>query len=378
MAHSNTIFHQLLQIFPRHEFETLAREHHVGQRFRSFNRWSQFGALFMGQLTGRRSLRDIVANMAAHGKKFYHLGFANISRATLARTNEKQPASMYEALFNTMLKRCQGLAPGNRFKMKNLYLLDSTTIDLCLEVFPWATFRKTKGAIKLHAGLDADGYLPTFIDMTEGSCHEINWARTLQLPKGSTVVFDRGFNDYTWFEELSRNEIFFVTRLKNNADIVPLKKRRGRKSVGVIEDREILLGGDTLRKYRLVTYHSDDGHMYRFLTNASHLPAKTVAELYKERWQIEIFFKWIKQNLKIKTFFGTSRNAVMTQIWVALCVYLLLSYIKFKAKIGWTIHQMLRVLQLSLFERRDLLDLFRKVPLKIQPPITSLPLFKNL
>jgi len=147
--------------------------------------------------------------------------------------------------------------------------------------------------------------------------------------------------------------------------------------VGVIEDRKILLG-DTLKKYRLVTYHSDDGHMYRFLTNASHLPAKTVAELYKERWQIEIFFKWIKQNLKIKTFFGTSRNAVMTQIWIALCVYLLLSYIKFKAKIGWTIHQMLRVLQLSLFERRDLLDLFRKVPLKIQPPITSLPLFKNL
>ena len=377
MAHCNTVFHQLLQLFPRHEFDKLAREHHVGQKFRSFNRWSQFGALFMGQLTGRKSLRDIVINMAAHGKKFYHLGFSNISRATLARTNEKQPASMYEALFNTMLARCQHQAPGNRFRIKNLYLLDSSTIDLCLEVFPWATFRKTKGAIKLHTGLDADGYLPTFIDMTEGSRHEINWAKTLQLPKGSTVVFDRGFNDYNWFDELSSNGIFFVTRLKINADVVPLKKRRGRKSPGVIEDCEILLG-DNLTKYRLVTYNSDDGHRYRFLTNAFHLPAKTVAELYKERWQIEIFFKWIKQNLKVKTFFGTSRNAVMTQIWIALCVYLLLSYIKFKAKIGWAIRKMLNVLQLTLFERRDLLDLFRDKPARVQPQITYLPLLANL
>ena len=378
MAHCNTVFHQLLQIFSRHEFDNLARKHHVGQKFRSFNRWSQFGAMFMGQLTGRKSLRDIVANMAVHGRKFYHLGFANISRATLARTNEKQPAAMYEALFNTLLKRCRHLAPGNRFKMKDLYLLDSSTIDLCLSVFPWATFRKAKGAIKLHAALDADGYLPSFIDMTEGSCHEINWARTLKLPKGSTVVFDRGFNDYNWFDELSRNEIFFVTRVKSNADLVPLKKRRGRKPAGVIEDREILLG-TSMKKYRLVVYQSpDDGHVYRFLTNAFHLSSKLVTGLYKERWQIEIFFKWIKQNLKVKTFFGTSKNAVMTQIWIALIVYLLLSYIKFKAKIGWSIHQMLRILQLNLFERQDLLDLFRKKQPVVQPQITYLPLLENL
>ncbi len=378
MAHCNTIFHQLLHLCPRHEFETLASQHHVGQRFRSFNRWTQFGALFMGQLTGRRSLRDIVANMTVHREKFYHLGFANISRATLARANEKQPASLYEALFHTILNRCQGLAPGNRFKMKNLYLLDSTIIDLCLAVFPWATFRKAKGAIKLHTGLDTDGYLPTFIDMTEGACHEITWARTLQLPTGSTVVFDRGFNDYTWFEELDQKNIFFVTRLKSNAVIVPLKKRRGRKSPGVIEDREILLGGNHPSRYRLVTYQSEEGRIYRFLTNAFHLPAKTIAELYKERWQIELFFKWIKQHLKIKTFFGISKNAVMTQIWIALCVYLLLSTLKFKAKIGWTMHQMLRVLQLTLFERRDLIDLFRKKPPHLQPKMTSLPLFKYL
>ena len=377
MTHCNTVFHQMLQIFSRHEFDQLAEQHHVGQKFRSFNRWSQFGALFMGQLTGRKSLRDITANMTVHGKKLYHLGFSNISRATLARTNEKQPASLYEAIFAKLLKRCQHLAPGNRFKLKNLYLLDSSTIDLCLSVFPWATFRKNKGAIKLHTGINADGYLPSFIDMTEGSCHEINWARTLKLPKGSTVVFDRGFNDYDWYDELTKNDIFFVTRSKSNAVITPLKKRRGRKSAGVIEDREILLG-TSMKKYRQIVYKSpDDDRIYYFLTNAFHLAAKVVAELYKERWQIEIFFKWIKQNLKIKTFLGTSRNAVMTQLWIALCAYLLLSYIKFKAKIGWTIHQMLRVLQLNLFERRDLIDLFRNRKLTVPPPV-HLPLLENL
>ncbi len=377
MAHHNTVFHQMLQIFSRHEFDQLAGQHHVGQKFRSFNRWSQFGALFMGQLTGRKSLRDIAVNMTVHGRKLYHLGFANISRATLVRTNEKQPASLYETLFAKLLKRCRYLAPCNRFKLKNLYLLDSSTIDLCLSVFPWATFRKTKGAIKLHMGLDADGYLPTFVDMTEGSCHEVNWARTLNLPKGSTVVFDRGFNDYNWYDELTKNDIFFVTRSKSNAVVTPLKKRCGRKSAGVIEDREILLG-PSMKKYRQVVYQSpEDGHTYHFLTNAFHLPAKIVAELYKERWQIEIFFKWIKQNLKTKTFLGTSRNAVMTQLWIALCAYLLLSYIKFKAKIGWTIHQMLRVLQLNLFERRDLLDLFRNRKITVPPP-THLPLLENL
>jgi len=379
MAHYNTVFHQLLQIFSRHEFDRMAEQHHVGQKFRSFNRWSQFGAMVMGQVTGRKSLRDIVANMAVHSQKSYHLGFTDISRATLARTNEKQPASLYEAIFARLLKRCQFLAPGNRFKLKNLYLLDSSTIDLCLAVFPWATFRKTKGAIKLHAALDADGYLPAFVDMTTGSCHEVNWARALQLPKGSTVVFDRGFNDYDWYDELTQKGIFFVTRSKSNAVITPLKKRPGRKAAGVIEDRTILLG-PAMEKYRQVIYESpDDGRTYHFLTNAFHLSAKLVAELYKERWQIEIFFKWIKQNLKVKTFLGTSFNAVKTQLWIALCVYLLLSYIKFKAKIGWTIHQMLRVLQLNLFERRDLLDLFRNRKITEPPPIINhLPLLENL
>ena len=356
----------------------MAEQHYAGQKFRFFNRWTQFGAMIMGQMTGRRSLRDIVANMSVHSQKFYHLGLTHISRATLARTNEKQPASLYETIFYRLLKRCWFSAPGNRFKLKNLYLLDSSTIDLCFSIFPWATFRQTKGTIKLHTGLDADGYLPAFIDMTAGSCHEVNWARALQLPKGSTVVFERGFNDYGWYDELTQKGIFFVTRSKSNAAITPLKKRPGRKPAGVIEDQTIFLG-PAMEKYRQVVYQSpDDGRIYHFLTNAFHLPAKLVAELYKERWQIEIFFKWIKQNLKVKTFLGTSSNAVKTQRWIALCVYLLLSYIKFKARIGWTIHQMLRVLQLNLFEKMDLLDLCRKRKIAEPPITTHLPLLANL
>jgi len=235
------------------------------------------------------------------------------------------------------------------------------------------------GAIKLHTGLNADGYLPSFVDMTEGSRHEIHWARSLTLPRGSTLIFDRGFNDYSWFDDLSQNGIFFVTRVKSNAIITPLKKRQGRKAMGVGLVSKISLGS-SMKKYRRIIYQSpEDGRTYHFLTNAFHLKTKMVAELYKERWQIELFFKWLKQNLKIKTFFGTSKNAVMTQIWIALIVYLMLSYIKFKVKVTQTIHQMLRVLQLNLFERRNLIDLFRKKQ-KAQPPppLNALPLFKYL
>lgn len=318
-------------------------------------------AMLIGQLSGRKSLRDITDNLKAQQNRLYHLGMKPTSRATLARVNEKQPASLYKAVFLDLLKKCQPVTPGHKFSFKNkLYLLDTTTIDLCLSVFPWAKFRKRKGAIKLHMGIDADGYLPTFMDMTDGKVHEINWAKEiLKLPKGSFAVFDRGFTDYTWYSSLMTDGIFFVTRLKSNADVEYLLKRAGRKSPGVTNDQQIKLKGikDPLR---LVAYTDlETGKEYRFVTNAHHLKAAEVAAIYKERWQIEQFFKWIKQNLKIKTFLGTSRNAVLTQVWVALCVYLLVAYLNFKAKLGASMQQILRVLQLNLFERRALTDLFR-------------------
>ena len=190
MAYYNTVLNQITEIVSRHDFDSLAEQHHAGQKFRSYNRWSQFMAMAVGQLSGRKSLRDITDNLKAQSSKLYHLGMKETSRATLARVNEKQPFSLYQALFHKLLDRCCQLAPGHRFSFENkLYLLDTTTIDLCLSVFPWAKFRKTKGAIKLHMGIDADGYLPTFMDMTDGKAHEIQWARNPELPKGSFAVF---------------------------------------------------------------------------------------------------------------------------------------------------------------------------------------------
>lgn len=360
MAHYNTILHQMTTLLPRHDFEYLATIHHIGQKFRSYNRWSQFMAMFICQLTSRKSLRDLVANLKAQGNRLYHLGIRLPSRATLARVNEQQPASLYEQMFFKLLDRCQQIAPKHSFKFKGkIYLLDATVIDLCLSVFPWATFRKTKGAVKIHMGLDTDGYLPAFVTITEGKTHESQWAKTLRLPKGSLVVFDRGFTDYKWYQALTDSGISFVTRLKSNAFIEHFKKRPGRKSPGVTLDRQIKLKGIP-EKVRLVAYTDQQtGQEYRFVTNAMHLPAQTIADLYKERWQIELFFKWIKQNLKVKTFLGTSRNAVLTQLWVAMCVYLLLAFLKFKAKLDLSMQQMLRLLHLTLFERRDLLALFK-------------------
>jgi len=334
--------------------------------------------MFIGQLSSRKSLRDLVMNIAAQSSKLYHLGIKRCSRATLARVNEQQPASLYEIIFHKLLKQCRQFAPKHRFKFKGkLYLLDATVVDLCLSVFPWAKFRKTKGAIKLHVGLDGDGYLPEFVSLTDGKTHESRWASALKLPRGSMAVFDMGFTDYGWYQALMGNGIFFVTRLKCNARIKYLQKRPGRKAAGITVDQTILLG-NIPQPLRMVGYRDlETGKEYRFVTNADHLDAKTIADLYKERWQIELFFKWIKQNLRIKTFLGTSRNAVLTQIWIALIVYLLLAFLKFKAKIGASIQQMLRLLQLNLFERRNLIELF-KPPAPQPTECMQILLFNNL
>lgn len=360
MAHYNTILRQLTVFFPRHDFEQLAKTHHKGQKFRSFNRWSQFLAMMIAQTSGLKSLRDITDNLKSQGKRLYHLGMKKTTRATLARVNEKQPHELYKAMFYKMLTKCSKVAPQHRFKFKGkIYLLDTTTIDLCLTVFPWAKFRRAKGAIKLHMGLDADGYLPSFMDLTDGKFHEIRWAKTLALPSGSCAVFDKGFTDYTWYQALTDKNILFVTRLKKNAVPFYLRKRAGRKAQNITGDQTIKL--DKMKSLlRLVSYTDPEtGKKYQFLTNAMNLKATTIADLYKERWQIEQFFRWIKQNLRVKTFFGTTANAVLTQIWIALCVYLLLSFLKFRAKLGISITRILRLLHLNLFARRDLADLLK-------------------
>ena len=266
-------------------------------------------------------------------------------------------------------RSCQGITPGHPFRFNHpLYSLDASTLDLCLSVFPWADFRSTKGAVKLHVGLNHQGYLPEFVTVTTGKISDVEVGRTLSFPKASLVAIDRGYNDYGWFNQLTEKGIFFITRLKSNAQYRVVYHREVRQDKGLTSDRTIEFTGIQIVKQcpiqlRRIGYRCPEtGKHYIFLTNNFKLAAKTIADIYKARWQVELFFKWIKQNLKIKSFIGTSKNAVMTQIWIALCVYLLLAFIKFQSKLKKSMQQILRLLQLNLFEKRDLLALLRGDP----------------
>jgi len=381
MAHNNTVFGQILKLVSRHDFEALANRNHVGQKLRKTSRWSQFVALTLGQLSQRISLRDIVSNMSAQTRKLYHLGSEALSRSSLARLNEKQPYTLYEALFGKLLGQCKPYSPKHRFRFKNaLISMDASTIDLCLNAFPWATFRQAKGGIKLHVGLDHNGYLPSFIQVTEADTHEVNVARAMNFSKGSIVVFDRGYIDHKWYKQLENKGVFFVTRQKRNADYKVTERRDVNKKQGLRSDQTIRLTGFYKKKecdipLRRVSYRDPEtGKCYVFLTNNFQLSAKTIADIYKERWQIELFFKWVKQNLKIKSFLGTSKNAVLTQIWIAMCVYLMLAYIKFSSKLGISMQSISRLLHLNLFERRDLAALLNPQPDISDPEATQLTL----
>ncbi len=366
MSHCNTIFSQILKFVPRHEFETLAKQHHSARTFRTASRWSQFVTLAMGPLSGRKSLRDIVENASVQAYRLYHLGSAKLTRSNLSRINEDKPYTLYESLAGKLLNRCQGMAPSHNFRFKNpLYSLDASTINLCLSVFPWANFRTTKSAVKLHVGLNHGGYLPEFVTITEGKTSDIEIGRTLQFPQGSIVAVDRGYCDYGWYNQLTEKNIFFVTRLKSNTKFKvvsrdPVLKYKGLTSDQIIKFTGLKSAKECSIQLRRIGYRDKEtGKHYIFLTNNFKLSAKTIADIYKARWQVELFFKWIKQNLKIKTFVGTSKNAVMTQIWIAVCVYLLLAFIKFQSKMSKSMQQILRLLQLNLLEKRDLMALLR-------------------
>lgn len=375
MSHHNTVFSQLLKWIPRHEFETLAKQHHTGRSFRTASRWSQFVSMAMGQLSGRSRLRDMIENLSAQAHRLYHLGSAKLSRSNLSRINDAKPYALYEDLFGKLLSRCQGVAPGHGFRFNHpLYSLDASTIDLCLSVFPWADFRTTKGAVKLHVGLNHAGYLPEFVTVTEGKDPDVTVGRTLEFPKGSIVAVDKGYNDYAWYKQLTDKGVFFITRLKTNAKYRTVCRHPVLKSKGLTCDQTIEFTGiQTAKKcpvqLRRIGYRdAETGKRYVFLTNNFTLSAKTIADIYKARWQVELFFKWVKQNLKIKSFVGTSKNAVMTQIWIALCIYLLLAFLKFQSRLQKSTQQILRLLQLNLFEKRDLMALLRGDPPRDRTP----------
>ncbi len=330
------------------------------------SRWAQFVALGLGQLAGLQSLRDIVGNLCAQPRKLYHLGLpALVSRSSLARVNAEQPYTLYEALFKRLPVRCQQRAPRHGFRFKNkLHAVDASTIDLCLAAFPWASFRRTKGAVKLHVGLDQAGHLPSFLSVTDGKAGDVTVARTWTFPAGSVVVADRAYPDFKWLHRLQEQGVIFVTRLKRGVKYRVLHDHDVDIRTGVLSDRMIELTSARGRKAypgtlrRVGCWDDETKRSYVFVTNNTTWAGKTIADLYKSRWQIELFFKWIKQNLKVKRFVGRSKNAVLSQLWVATCMYLLLAYLKFVLRLSWSLHRMLRVLQLNLFDRRPLVELF--------------------
>jgi len=358
----------MLKLIPRHHFSRLEQEHGTGRQARSFTRWNQLVHLVFIQLTARASLRDGVASLKARFKNLYHLGARPVARSTFADANNRRPASFFEALFGVMYRRCQPLAPKHKFKFKNkLYSLDATVVSLCLSLFSWASFRRTKAGLKLHTLLDHDGYLPAFVAVSPAREPDIKKARSLRLPKGSIVVEDLGYTDYAWYAQLTTQKIFFVTRQKRNAAYEVVEGRTVNKTQGLLLDQTIRLTGAKASECpfplrRIVYRDTDTGKRYVFLTNHFKLSAKTIADIYKERWQIEIFFRWIKQNLRIKAFIGNSENAVLSQIFVALMVYLLLCYLKFLCNLGITLQNLMRLLQLNLFRTCTFKELFEPPP----------------
>lgn len=370
MGHKNTVFSQLMKLVPRHEFEKQAREHHQGQKFRKTSRWDQFGALVLGQLAGKQSLRDIEANLEVQQPLLYHSGMKTISKSTLARVNEQQPAECFEGLFYQLVKRCKSFVPKHKFKFSNpLYSIDSSIIDLSLELFPWSDYnRRGRGAVKLHVGLNHQGYLPEFAVVTEGKTPDVKAAEHIQFPKGSIIAMDKGYTSFDYYKLLNDKGNFFVTRLRRDIRYKVLSTEETPCNKGIISDQRIELTGEKGKDFselplRLIHYcDPETGDYYEFLTNHLALSSRTIALIYKDRWQVEIFFKHIKQNLKIKSFLGRSINAIKTQIWVAMCVQVLMLYIKWLAKTQWPVKRMLQVLQVNLFMKLDLQDLFNKTP----------------
>ena len=358
MSESQPVLSQVLSLVPRDEFDKLVREHGGEKRVRSFPCWTQFSCLVYAQLSRQTSLRDLVIALETKKPFLYHcFGSRDIRRTTLADANEHRSYKIYETLFMKLYQQCLVQAPEHRFRFSNkLYSFDASVVDLCLSVFPWAKFRRTKGAIKLHALLDHDGHIPSFIRVSTGSTHDIKEARQLVLEPDSIVTFDRGYVDYQWFYQLHLQGAFFVTRLKRGARFRVIERRDPPALSGVTSDQTIRMTGrkpDSIPiALRRIGYRDPEtGKVYYFLTNRFTLSAKTIAEIYRARWQVELFFKWIKQHLRIKTFIGTSHNAVMSQVYVAMTTYLLLSYMKFRVRSVLSLYTLAKRIEVSLFDR---------------------------
>lgn len=369
MNYSNTIFNQLLNFLPRDKFNQFVGQHQSDRYTKKLTTWNQLVALIYAQATGKDSLREIETGLSLNKNNWYHLGIVSVSRSSLADANSRRSYQIFEKLFYSLLKQCQEIIPAeNKFTFPNpLYSFDSTTIELCLSLFNWAKFRTTKGALKIHTLLNNRKSIPELLNITTGKVGDVTGLKSidLNLPASSIIVFDRAYIDYDLWAKINEQKLFFVSRSKINQNLFVIGQHNTQTlEPNILSDEKVMYGDyQTMKKYgetvlrRIKYWHEKDEREYVYLTNNFELTARQIAEVYKNRWQIELFFKWIKQNLKIKTFLGTSENAVLTQIWVAMIYYLLLVYIKFQTKFKKSLLELTRMIREVLLTRRDLIDL---------------------
>ena len=361
-----SIFSQVLKLFSRGEFEKAVKEHETERHARGFTSWGQFTAMLFCQLGRAHSLREICGGLACCEGLMKHLGVPTApKRSTLAYANEHRSWELYQTVFNQTLGKCRELVASQggrkKFRFKNkLMSLDGSIIDLSVSMFDWAKYRRTKGAIKLHLLLDHDGYLPSFAVVTEGKTSEIKVARTLRFEPGTILAIDRGYIDYEWFRELTQQEVYFVTRMKENAVYEVIEEVAVPQNRNVLRDQIICFprlareGEEPVLFRRVEIWSKEKRESIVFLSNLLQFGATTIAAIFKDRWQVELFFKALKQNLKIKTFVGTSANAVKTQVWTALIAILVLKYLQLKSTFNWSLSNLAAPLRQQLFFYRDL------------------------
>jgi len=366
MHEGRIIFSQLFDHFPKHDFDKCVRRYAGNWHVHGFSCFDQFLSMAFAQLTARESLRDIETCLRTMAPKLYHAGFrGNVSRSTLADANESRDWRIYGDLAQVLIATARRLYAEDDFGAEleaTAYALDSTTIDLCLALFPWAKFRKTKGAVKLHTLLDLRGSIPSVIIVTDGKVHDVNILDQLVFEPGAFYIMDRGYVDFERLRGIGQAGAFFVTRAKKNFDCRRLYSRPVDKSTGLRCDQSVVLCGvhtsldypEQLRRIRFLD--EETGKRFTFLTNNFALDALLIAELYRKRWRVELFFKWIKQHLRIKAFFGTSRNTVMTQVWIAMSVYVLVAIVKKRLCLEQSLYTILQILSLALFEKTPILQ----------------------
>lgn len=368
MNQGQTIFSQIMNYIPKHKFDFCIKKYRGSYKVQSFTCWEQFLVMAFAQLTYQESLRDIEIYLRAMQSKLYHIGIrSKISRSTLAYTNQNRDWRIYADFAFILINEAKELYKDDKFFKEldeTVYALDSTTIDLCLSLFPWAKFRKTKSAIKIHTLLNLQNNIPSFFSITYGSVHDVNILDELITEMGAFYVVDKGYIDFERLYKLNLNSAFFVTRAKSNFQFKRIYSHKVDKSLGLICDQSIHLTGfypakDYPEKLRRIKYYdSENNRKLIFITNNFRLPAITIANLFKQRWQIELFFKWIKQNLKIKSFYGNSANAVKTQVCITISVYVLLAIIKKKLKIEHSLYTFLQLVSISIFEKMPIISMF--------------------